>query len=112
MHFLLLQQQRPTASQEWLKKENQRAKPLTELIIYGHTVEEEIEKEKAHLHESVEMEYSQNAAGRFVVSPQLVTLFTKRPKQEHKKMDRVSIKCWMRSVQEANSIRNQIHQVF
>jgi hypothetical protein len=74
--------------------------------VYGHTFEEEKEKERECLQERVEIKYWLYAVNPFIVSPKLSSLFTNKSKQERKRMDRESMDCWLQSVKEAK--RHQI----
>ncbi len=69
--------------------------------VYGHTIEEGKEKEWSNLQHRVGIEYGLYAEDPFIVSPQFATLFTRKTLQERREMDRDSLACWLRSVEEA-----------
>jgi hypothetical protein len=73
--------------------------------VYGHTVEEKRENERQQLQNKIEQEFREYKANPFVVSPQHISLFTRRTLRDRKRMDRDSMASWLRSVEEANVTR-------
>ncbi len=78
--------------------------------VYGHTIEEGKEKERSNLQHRVEIEYGLYAEDPFLVSPQFATLFTKKTLQVRRDMDRDSLACWLRSVEEAKRHQSVFRQ--
>jgi hypothetical protein len=58
----------------------------------------------------VGIEYGLYAEDPFIVSPQFATLFTKSTLQERREMDRDSLACWLRSVEEAKRHQSVFRQ--
>jgi hypothetical protein len=69
--------------------------------VHGHTIEENKEKERSQLQKRVDIEFRLYQVDPFIVSPQFGYLFTKKSQRERENMDRDSIDCWLRSVEEA-----------
>jgi hypothetical protein len=85
--------------------------------VHGHSIEESREKERLQLQNRIDMEYRLYQVDPFVVSPQFVSLFTKKSQRKRRKMDRDSLDCWLISRSKETSsclstIFGEDHKVF
>ncbi len=70
-------------------------------VVHGATVEEEILRDREKLGQQVDDAFNQFQRDPFIVSPQFSFLFTKKSKDDRKRMDRDAISSWLRTVAEA-----------